>query len=363
VTLWVRSVAIGLILLMVSKTALAGPVRADELYNAGLREYHAGNFAAAKALFDQALESAVSTGNRDIEAGIRNGIGNLEIGVDRPERAYDSYKLALALFRSIPGRHFEIAATLRNLSSAEALQGNFDEAQKLLTEARKTLLSHPGLADSQLLEAEILNSQGILFWQQGKLRKAQRLFENAMRTRVAAGVPNELGDAQTLNNLGLIYRKQHKYLEAERAFLTSIAITARKLDPSHPDLTLTLGNLAELYTAMGRYDDASVQLERCLMILRGLDQPLYGRMVRTLGLAGSNYLKQGDQRKAVQSFQEVIDLSRSVTLKEPILPEIFDSYAELLQEQGNTGDAMDLRADAKRMRIKNALTVRARNTE
>jgi hypothetical protein len=80
-------------------------------------------------------------------------------------------------------------------------------------------------------------------------------------------------------------------------------------------------------------------------------------------LAGSNYIKQGDERNAVRSFQEVIDLSRSVALNEPALPEIFDVYAELLQKQGKTSDARDLHADAKRLRLKNALTVRARNTE
>jgi serine/threonine-protein kinase len=131
-----------------------------------------------------------------------------------------------------------------------------------------------------------------------------------------------LGDAQTLSNLGLIYRKKHKYLEAERAFLQSIDITGRMLGPSHPDLSITLANLAEFYSAIGRYEDALMQLERCLTILRGLDQPLNDRVARTL-----------------------------------------DIYAEVLQKQGRSNDARDLRADARRIRLENALTVRAKNTE
>jgi tetratricopeptide (TPR) repeat protein len=358
-----RCIAAGFILLIISWISIAGQESIDELQKAGLREYHAGNFTAAKALFDQALKSAVSAGNKDLEALFLNDLGNVEIGIDRPERAYEDYRRAFAILRRMPDKQFRIAATLRNLGAAETLQGNYDEAEKFLTEARKTLLSHPGLPDSQLLTAEILNSQGIVLVEQGKLGKALPLFKNAMRTRAAAGVPEEWGDAQTLNNLGVIYRKQHKYMEAERAFLKSIDITDRKGGPSHPDVTLTLANLAELYTAIGRYDDANGQLERCLVILRGLEQPLYGRIVRTLGLAGSNYIKQGDERNAVRSFQEVIVLSRSVALNEPALPEIFDVYAELLLKQGKTSDARDLHADARRLRLKNALTVRARNTE
>jgi tetratricopeptide (TPR) repeat protein len=363
VTLWGRCISAGFILLIINKTYIAGQERFDDLQNSAVREYRAGNFATARILFDQALQSAVFADNKDLEALILNDLGNVEIGADRPERAYDAYQRALAILRRMPDKHFQIAATLRNLGAAESLQGNYDEAEKFLAEARKILLSHPGVADSQLLTAEVLNSQGIVFVERGKLGKAQPLFENAMRTRAAAGAPEELGDAQTLNNLGVVYRKQRRYVEAERAFLKSIDITDRKLGPSHPDVTLTLANLAELYTATGRYDDANGQLERCFMILRGLDQPLYGRMVRMLGLAGSNYIKQGDERNAVRSFQEVIDLSHSVALNEPTLPEILDNYAELLQKQGKPGDARDLHADAKRMRLKNALTVRARNTE
>ena len=361
--LWGRCVTAFFILLIVSKTYVAGQDRLDEQRSAAFREYRAGNFAAAKVLFDHVLQSAVAAGNKDVEALTLNDIGNVEIGADRPESAYEAYQRSLAVLRLMPDKDFRIAATLRNLGAAETLQGNYDDAEKFLTEARKILLSHPGDVESQLITAEILNSQGVVLVLQGKLGKAQPLFENAIRTRAAAGAREELGDAQTLNNLGVIYRKQHKYMEAERAFLKSIDITDRKLGPSHPDVTLTLENLAEFYTATGRYDDANRQIERSLMILRRQDQPLFGRMARMLGLAGSNYMKQGDEQNAGRSFQEVIDLSRSVTLNEPTLPEIVDIYAELLQKQGKTGDARELHADAKRMRLKNALTVRVRNTQ
>ena len=320
-----RCITTVFMLLIISEMSIAGQERAEEIRNLGFREYHAGNFMAAKALFKEALECAVSSGNKDLEGVLRNDLGNVELGVDQPESAYDDYARALTLFRDMPGKHFEIAATLRNLGSAAALQKHFDEAQMFLREAKRTLDSDrsvSGLKDSQLLMAEILNSQGIIFVEQGKLGKAQVLFESAIRTRAAAGVKEELGDAQTLSNLGVIYRKQHKNVEAERAFLQSIDITVRMLGPSHPDLTITLANLAEFYTAIGRYEDAHMQLERCLAILRGLDQPLNDRMARTL-----------------------------------------DMYAELLQKQGRSNDARDLRADARRIRLENALTVRARNTE
>jgi tetratricopeptide (TPR) repeat protein len=320
-----RCIATVFMLLIISKMSIAGQERTEELRNAGFREYHVGNFTAAKALFKEALESAVSSRNKGLEGVLRNDLGNVELGVDRPETAYDDYARALSLFRDMPDKHFEIAATLRNLASAAALQKHFDEAQMFLTEAKKTLDSDhsvSGLTDSQLLMAEVLNSQGIIFLEQGKLGKAQLLFENAIRTRAAAGAKEELGDAQTLSNLGVIYRKQHKYMEAERAFLQSIDITGRTLGASHPDLTITLANLAEFYTTIGRYEDAHRQLERCLTILRGLDQPLNDRMARTL-----------------------------------------DLYAELLQKQGRGNDARDLRADARRIRLENALTVRAKNTE
>jgi tetratricopeptide (TPR) repeat protein len=137
--------------------------------------------------------------------------------------------------------------------------------------------------------AEISNSLGIVLLREGKLDRARGQFEQAMRARAAAGVPEGLADAETLHNIAVICLMKYKYTEAESAFLKSLEIRTYRQGSSHPDLTLTLIALGQTYTAMGRYEEAARQFEHGLTILRGLDTPFPERMVRILGLAGSNY--------------------------------------------------------------------------
>jgi len=116
-----RFIAVGFILLTIIKAGAAQD-RIDDFRNAGAREYRAGNFDAAEALFLQAKKAAVSAGNRDLEALIDNDLGNLEMGADRPMKADQFYHSALAIFRAMPDKHSEIATTLLNLAYVDALR-------------------------------------------------------------------------------------------------------------------------------------------------------------------------------------------------------------------------------------------------
>jgi hypothetical protein len=50
-------------------------------------------------------------------------------------------------------------------------------------------------------------------------------------------------------------------------------------------------------------------------------------------------------------------------VNEPALLEIFDAYADLLQKQGKVDDAKNVGAEAKRITLKNALTVSVKNSD
>lgn len=362
-TLRGRCIAAGFILLLIIRTPVKGQERAYELESAGLREYNAGNLKAAEESFMQGLQLAVTAGNKGLEAAINNDLGNTEVSADRLERAYEAYTRALTIFRSMPGKQQETAVLFVNVAAADAQLGKYDQSQHFLKEARKILLPMATSADAQALLAETLNIQGMILMRQENFSKAQTAFEEAVRSRTAAGLPEGLGDAQALSNIGMIDIKKHKDKEAESAFLKSMDIMNRKLGPSHPDITLTLLGLGEAYMAMGRYEDANAQFQRSLTILRGLNPPLYSRIVLTLGMAAVNDLKQGNETSAGRSFQEAVQIARSAAVDDPALPGILDKYADLLQKQGRAKDAKGLRADARRIRLTSAFTVRLKGTE
>jgi tetratricopeptide (TPR) repeat protein len=331
--------------------------RALDLRDAGLREYYAGRFGKAETLLAQAVKAAASEGNRNLEGLVNDDIGDTEIAADRFQQAQEAYRRALTIFSGMPDKPFATAGTLEHLAAAYTQQGKYGEALKLLTQALKMLSLHPDVPESARLTAEIMNTEGIAYFHLGKLGKAQTRFENAMRARAAAGDSSAPADAQTQNGLGMVYLQRHQYTEAERAFLKAIDLTVRRVGPAHPDLTVTLEGLGAIYTEMGRYDKAAEQYERSLAILKGLDPPMHARMVRTLGLAGWNYRKQGDDRSAARAFQDAVALARLHEVKEPTLPGIFEAYADLVEKQGRRNDAQDLRADARRIRLTNALTL------
>jgi hypothetical protein len=71
------------------------------------------------------------------------------------------------------------------------------------------------------------------------------------------------------------------------------------------------------------------------------------------------YLKQGDETDAESAFTEAIECARHVKVEEdPGLPDMFDRYAALLRRLGKPDQARDVHAEAQRIRVAAALTVR-----
>jgi hypothetical protein len=71
------------------------------------------------------------------------------------------------------------------------------------------------------------------------------------------------------------------------------------------------------------------------------------------------YLKQGDKTAAESAFTEAIEFARRVKVKEdPGLPDMFDRYAALLRRLGKPAQARDVHAEAQRIRVEAASTVR-----
>lgn len=359
---WTRAIAIALALNALAGSCIyAQTQHYMDIRNAGRAEYRAGHFAAAEELLRNAL---IAASNAHDDAGIgtiQNDFGDVYVGEERLRDAEQSYVRAMEIFKKLQGKEFELAATLRNIGSVYSLQRRDDDALKILNQASKLPIFRNPAKDPRLpsLTAEILNSKGIVLVRQGSLGKARTLFEEAIRTRSAAGIDGGVGDAQTWSNIGTIYLKQKRYALAEQPLLRSIEITERILGPSHPDLVLTLANLGEVYTQIGRYAEAMNQYDRCLAILRNSKPTLDGRIARILQLVSTTHLKQGDKASAEKALADAVDLARHTSvIDDPSVPDMFDGYANLLKQVGKTEQARQIHAEAQRMRAALALTVR-----
>jgi tetratricopeptide (TPR) repeat protein len=333
----------------------------EELRKAGWAEYLAGHLASAETLFRDARDGAVRAADDETLATIDNDLGSVYFGEERLEDAEQAYGRSLRLFKSMGNREYEVAVALRNLGSAYSLHQRYREALKVLDEAAKLTFWRTTAGDrkTQALAAELANTKGIVLFRENNLGKARDLFEEALRIRRDAGLGGGVGDDGTLNNIAMIYYKQRRYAEAEVLFLRSIAITSRVLGSSHPHLTLTLASLGEVYTRLGRYSEAMQQYQRSLSILRNMNPRLDGRIARTLELVSWMCLKQGDKTHAESAFTEAIEFARRVKVAEdPGLPDMFDRYAALLSRLGKPDRARGVHAEAQRIRVEAAFTVR-----
>ena len=72
----------------------------------------------------------------------------------------------------------------------------------------------------------------------------------------------ELETAKSLNNLALLYWDQGKYKEAEQLYQRALTIYEKALGPQHPYTQQIRQNYATLLRAMGRNEEAKQLEER-----------------------------------------------------------------------------------------------------
>jgi tetratricopeptide (TPR) repeat protein len=324
-------------------------------------EYRAGRLTSAEASLRTARAEAAQAGDNEDVAAIEIDLGDVCTVEERFGDAAQAYGRALALFRKIGNRELDMAGALTKLGTVYSLQDRQDYALNFLNQAARlrVLRTHANNKDVQLLKAEIANRKGIVFFRQGRLKKAMDFFQQATRTRTALGITGGLDHAQTLTNMGMIHLQRHRYTEAEQSFVQSLAIREPILGTSHPELTFTLVSLGEVYFQTGRYAESMAQYERSLAILRATTPPLNGRIARILQLVSENYLKQGNKMAAEHALADAVELARHTRLNDDVgVSDIFDSYANLLKQLRRPDEARQMHDEAERIRAAKALTIR-----
>jgi len=205
---------------------------------------------------------------------------------------------------------------------------------------------------------EILNSLGVTYFRQGRFKKAEQLFQQALQT-LAGTETFEANAGSILNNLGVVYYEQRKYPLAEEFVTKSLMLTAAHLGPAHPALTDALNSLGIVYTKIGRYADAEAQFQRAIAILGqggGIESDV--RMARShKGLADS-YIKAGRKAEAAIVLERAVLIARR-NLTHPEMVNILDAYSRVLGELGKVREAKEIRSEAQRARVTTAMTVRA----
>jgi tetratricopeptide (TPR) repeat protein len=181
--------------------------------------------------------------------------------------------------------------------------------------------------------------------------------------RAAAERDPDMIDAQILHNLAEVHRKQHQYVKAEASYIRSLEIAKQRLGPAHPAIPLMLVDLGLLYADTRRYSEAEVRFQDALTLLEQTTPALNGRMVRALRALSRIYVAQGKKADAESMLTRAVAIARRGGGAAAELPGLLYEYADLLKSEGKAQEAQSLHAEARRMQMAIAATVRAHHNE
>lgn len=162
--------------------------------------------------------------------------------------------LALGLWPSGPEAQDALWQTYFKSGTKAYLQGQYEEAERLLWAAFKEAEEFGGL---DLRMAESQAGLGRLYHTLGRHAEAEPLYRRALETWV-----NVLGSthpkvAVGLGTLGQVYYAQGRYHQAEPLYRRSLKILERVVGPAHPVVAAGLENYAALLRKTGREPEAA----------------------------------------------------------------------------------------------------------
>ena len=221
-----------------------------------------------------------------------------QLRADDPARALEHGREALRILRDEPDLELRVDV-LAEMAWAEMTLGNYDEAERLATQARDAAAS----ADYLRGQARAINNLGVIARRRGDPVRAVELFTRSLAIQQQRGDAADI--AMALNNLGFVYSTDlGDFEQSLQHHMEAVAIRERLNRPA--DLALSLNNIGVLYTSLGEHDRALEHLERALELREAHDSPL--RAAGTLSNIGEVLLAEGDATGALERFRRVLEL-------------------------------------------------------
>jgi tetratricopeptide (TPR) repeat protein len=152
-----------------------------------------------------------------------------------------AYRNAIELFRAQRGQNHALAIVWRNIGAVLTAEGQLNKALDALKEALK-LTSAKNFNDPAL-DAEVLNSLGVVYFRKGGMKEAETFFTQA----AAIDSPSNNALAVALTNLGDLYQQSGRYKEAEKAYKRSLEVVKEKVLPDDSVMLPAMHGLAKTH--------------------------------------------------------------------------------------------------------------------
>ncbi|RYO00079.1 hypothetical protein AA0121_g13434 [Alternaria tenuissima] len=203
----------------------------------------------------------------------------------------------------VPSRT-SILDTFNNLGVLYQNQGKLDKAQEMYERALQGYEKALGCDHTSTLGT--VNNLGMLYNDQGKLDEAEEMYQRALQGREKALGRDHTSTLGTVNNLGVLYWNQGKLDEAEEMYQRALQGREKALGRDHTSTLDTVNNLGLLYADQGKLDKAEEMYERAL---QGKEKALgrdHTSTLNTVNNLGTLYWNQGKLDEAEEMYQRAL---------------------------------------------------------
>ena len=315
--------------------------------------YRNGRFDIARKLLIEALER-VPANDDALRAQVLADLGDVYTNEDDYPKAEQAYRKSLEIYRSA-GHKTKTAMLLRSMAALYSTQRRDDEALRVSKEALKIARSAP--KPDEALLSQVLNTMGVIYYRLHNLKRAEKLFNEALKLIPAADLGYNRADI--FNNLGVIYYEKHDFSRAEQSLLQGLHIGETQSGAAHPDLIFSLASLGMLYNATGDYATSEQYYGRAISILRPYGKMFETRMARLLFALGRTLYTAGRTSEGEAALLEATTIARRNVSEHSDMAAIMEEYAGRLKRSGKLKEAEELRVEAKRARIRTSLVINA----
>lgn len=245
----------------------------------------------------------------DIEAAVRETIGNAYVSLRHSDKAIEQLERSLALRREVFGEpSIEVARSLHYLGSARLMAGDFKAAEH---DAQRGLAMQREIVGKDNVEtSNMLSDLAVIVKEQGDYDRAEQLYREALElTERLTKTPNA-DIATNLNNLAVLLKMEGRLDEADSLYQRAYDINRELYGENHFITINAMSNLATLRTAQGRTQESKALFERTLELYRKNIPADHPRIAVADNNFASLLMTLGDYQRAEALYRESLAINR-----------------------------------------------------
>jgi tetratricopeptide (TPR) repeat protein len=316
---------------------------ADVNSDLGLTYWRIGSYAQALEYSSQAQETYEKENNVRQLIAVKTNVASIYIRMDKIDEAFDLYQQAFGLARTIGDRQKQ-SGLLNNIGVILLRRGKYQEALSYLqrgVEMDRTIGNITG-------EAAKLNNMAVLEGTLGNQDRALEYLERAIKIDLSTGNIN--GQVSKLNNMTDLWALKQDYGKALEYSQKTVELS-RKIN-SKDYLCYSLVKNVELCLMLDRLEQAMECGREGIAIAVEIGS-FSAQMLGYTNLANV-YLKQGDNRKALEYSDRALEIQRKQKVFEVALEKFFYQRHKILEAAGQMERARECLEKAYRELVKRA---------